>query len=505
MVTLQKKISTYLQKRITIPSKLKPLFYGKSENKMKNKAHILLVLLTVFSFSFLAGGVLAEKSAPNSRQQVELSYAPLVKKSSPAVVNIFTRKIVKRRRMSPLFNDPFFRQFFGGVPGLGQAQKRIQNSLGSGVIVNAEGLIITNNHVIEGADEITVVLTDRREFEAEIVGTDERTDLALLRVKSEDDRLPFLLLRDSDELEVGDIVLAIGNPFGVGQTVTSGIVSALARTQAGVSDYASFIQTDAAINPGNSGGALIGMDGRLVGINTAIFSKSGGSLGIGFAIPSNMVRAVVAGTVKGGRLVRAWLGLSSQAVTSDIAEALNMSKPMGVLVKKIYPNSPALLAGVVIGDIILKIDGKVVNEPKELRYRIATLVIGEKIKLTVLSNGREKIIDLRLLAPPEDPPRDIRTLIGHQPLSGLVVANMSPALADELGIEIFEEGIYVISLQEREFASRLGLRRGDKIEKINNKAVDSTRALESFLNQRFDRWVISVKRKGKVLKFVVDR
>jgi len=472
---------------------------------MNNKAQTFLVFIAVISLSFLSSWVLAEKSVPYSRQQVELSYAPLVKKSSPAVVNIFTRKVVKSRRMSPLFNDPFFRQFFGRVPGMGQAQKRIQNSLGSGVIVDPEGLIITNHHVIEGADEITVVLTDRREFEAEIVGTDDRTDLALLRVKNEDGRLPFLMLRDSDELEVGDIVLAIGNPFGVGQTVTSGIVSALARTQAGVSDYASFIQTDAAINPGNSGGALIGMDGRLVGINTAIFSKSGGSLGIGFAIPSNMVRAVVAGTVKGGRLVRAWLGLSSQAVTSDIAEALNMSKPVGVMVKKVYPNSPATLAGVIVGDIILRIDGKVVNEPKELRYRIATLVVGEKIKLTVLSNGREKVLDLRLLAPPEDPPRDIRTLTGNQPLSGLVVANMSPALADEFGIETFEEGIYIISLQERGFAFRLGFRQGDKITKINNKAMDNTRALESYLNQRFDRWAISVKRDGKVLKFVVDR
>jgi len=472
---------------------------------MKNRVQTLLVYLAALALFFLESGALAGKVVPYSRQQVEFSYAPLVKKSSPAVVNIFTRKVVRSRRMSPLFNDPLFRQFFGRVPGLNDGRKRIQNSLGSGVIVNADGLIITNNHVIEGADEITVELTDRREFEAEIVGTDERTDLALLRVKTKGDPLPYLRFRDSDELEVGDIVLAIGNPFGVGQTVTSGIVSALARTQAGVSDYASFIQTDAAINPGNSGGALIGMDGRLVGINTAIFSKSGGSLGIGFAIPSNMVRAVVAGTVKGGRLVRAWLGASSQTVTSDIASALNMSRPMGVMVKKVYPNSPAKRAGIIKGDIILRVDGKLINEPKELRYRIATLVIGEIAKLTILSNSREKIIELKLVAPPEDPPRDIRALTGNQPLSGLVVANMSPALADELGIEAFEEGIYIISLQERGFASRLGLRRGDKITEINNKAMDSTSTLEGFLKKRFDSWVIGVKRDGKVIKFMVDR
>ena len=472
---------------------------------MMKTAHKFLFFLAAFSCLFLVSRVEAEKTLPFSRQQVELSYAPLVKKSSPAVVNIFTRKVVKRRRMSTLFDDPFFRQFFGRMPGLGQSQKRIQNSLGSGVIVDADGLIVTNNHVIEGADEITVVLTDRREFDAEIVGTDERTDLALLRIRNEGDQLPFLRFRDSDELEVGDIVLAIGNPFGVGQTVTSGIVSALARTQAGVSDYASFIQTDAAINPGNSGGALIGMDGRLVGINTAIFSKSGGSLGIGFAIPSNMVRAVVAGTVKGGRLVRAWLGLSSQIVTSDIAVALNMSRPMGVMVKSLNPKSPAKKAGVKVGDIILRLDGKIINKPKELRYRIATLVIGESVKLTVLRNGREKVLNLRLMAPPEDPPKDIRTLTGVHPLSNVVVANMSPALADEIGLETFEEGIYVLSLEERGFASRLGLRIGDQIIEINSEAMESTIFLENFLKKRVDRWVIVIKREGKVLKFVVDR
>ena len=472
---------------------------------MKNKMHTLLAGLAALTFVFLSSGVAAEKVVPDSRQQFEFSYAPLVKKSSPAVVNIFTRKVVRSRRMSPLFDDPFFRQFFGQVPGFNQGKKRVQNSLGSGVIVNADGLIITNNHVIEGADEITVVLTDRREFAAEIVGTDERTDLALLRVKTEGDPLPFLRFRDSDELEVGDIVLAIGNPFGVGQTVTSGIVSALARTRVGVSDYASFIQTDAAINPGNSGGALIGMDGRLVGINTAIFSKSGGSLGIGFAIPSNMVRAVVAGTVKGGRLVRAWLGVSSQTVTSDIASALGMSRPMGVMIKNVHPNSPARRSEIIVGDVILQVNGKSVNEPKALTYRIATLVIGEKAKLTVLSNGREKVLDLKLTAPPEDPPRDIRELTGNQPLSGLVVANMSPALADELGIEVFEEGIYIIRLQERGFSSRLGLRPGDKIIEINNKAMDSTRTLESFLKKRFDSWAIGIKRSGKIMKLMVDR
>jgi Do/DeqQ family serine protease len=447
----------------------------------------------------------ARKVVPGSRQQVEFSYAPLVARASPAVVNIYTRKVVRSRQISPLFNDPFFQRFFGRAPGFPSGRTRVQNSLGSGVIVSADGLIVTNNHVIEGADEITVVLTDRREFEAEIVGTDERTDLALLRVASKGESLPFLAFRDSDELEVGDIVLAIGNPFGVGQTVTSGIVSALARTHVGVSDFSSFIQTDAAINPGNSGGALIGMDGRLVGINTAIFSKSGGSLGIGFAIPSNMVRSVVAGTVKGGRLLRAWLGAWGQAVSQDIASTLGMSHPTGVMIKKVHPGGPAAKAGLGAGDVILRVNGNIVDDPKALTYRIATLIIGESAKLTVLKKNREKTLDLALSPPPETPVRDLRELTGSHPFNGTVVANMSPALADEVGIESFDPGVYILRLEGRSYAARLGLRVGDRIIAINNKAMDSTATLETILEKRVNSWEIGIKRAGKVMKLVVDR
>ena len=261
-------------------------------------------------FAAAVGPASAGKALPTSRGEVELSFAPLVKTAAPAVVNIYTRKVVRTRRLAPLFDDPFFRRFFGDKFGFGNGRprQRIQNSLGSGVIVAGEGIVVTNRHVIEGADQITVVLADRREFDATIVGSDDRTDLAVLRIDAGVDSLPSLDLRDSDTLEVGDLVLAIGNPFGVGQTVTSGIVSALARTQVGISDLNFFIQTDAAINPGNSGGALVTMDGKLAGINSAIFSKSGGSHGIGFAIPANMVRSVVAGLAEGRRLVRPWLG-----------------------------------------------------------------------------------------------------------------------------------------------------------------------------------------------------
>ncbi len=447
----------------------------------------------------------AKKVVPQLGAQVQFSYAPLVQKASPAVVNIYTRKVVRSRAISPLFNDPFFQRFFDGAPGFSGSRKRVQNSLGSGVLVSSDGLIVTNNHVIKGADEIRVVLTDRREFEAKIVGTDERTDLALLRVKVNVGSLPFLPLSDSDELEVGDLVLAIGNPFGVGQTVTSGIVSALARTQVGVSDLASFIQTDAAINPGNSGGALIGMDARLVGINTAIFSKSGGSQGIGFAIPSNMVRAVVAGTVKGGRLVRAWFGAWGQAVTPDIAQVLAMDRPTGVLIKKVHPGGPADLAGVRAGDVIMRIKNIIVDDPKALTYRIATMPLGDKASLSILRDGQEKTLILALTAPPEEPARDLRKLSGQHPLSGIVVANMSPALADEVGLESFENGVYILRLEGRDFASRLGLKPGDKITSINNQTIQNTSGLETIMTKRVVSWTIGIKRGGKAMKLVIDK
>ncbi|NQU57108.1 MAG: Do family serine endopeptidase [Rhodospirillales bacterium] len=467
----------------------------------------ITAVLGLLALSLLTGAstLAAEKVVPGSRAQVQFSYAPLVKKASPAVVNIYTRKVVRSRAMSPLFDDPFFQRFFQGTPGFSGSRKRVQNSLGSGVIVSADGLIVTNNHVIEGADEIRVVLTDRREFEAEVVGTDERTDLALLRVAINGEPLPFLPLSDSDDLEVGDIVLAIGNPFGVGQTVTSGIVSALSRTHVGVSDLASFIQTDAAINPGNSGGALIGMDARLVGINTAIFSKSGGSQGIGFAIPSNMVRAVVAGTLKGGKLVRAWFGAWGQAVSADIAQALGMTRPTGVLIKKVHPGGPAERAGIKAGDVIVRIKDAVVDDPKALTYRIATLPIGGKVVLSVISGNKERTLDLELTAPPEVPPRDLKELSGQHPLSGIVVANMSPALADEVGIEIFEEGVYILRLEGRGFASRLGLKPGDKIVTVNKHAIDNTRSLLAEMAIQVDSWAIGIKRDGKVMKLVIDR
>ena len=300
-------------------------------NLIKNAFKSLsLVSLLVFLFSGNLLGDIDKKVIPNNLNEITYSFAPLVKQAAPAVVNIFTRKAVKRQ-IPPLFVDPFFRNFFGNsFPNMNR--ERVERSLGSGVIVKPDGYIVTNYHVIAGADAIKVVLNDRREFPAVIIREDERSDLAVLKIKPDKNEFPYIDIGNSDDIEVGDLVIAIGNPFGVGQTVTSGIVSGLARTKVGISDFNFFIQTDAAINPGNSGGALLSMDGKLAGVNTAIFSRSGGSQGIGFAVPGNMVRTVVFGAERAGKLQRPWLGANIQSVTQEIAQAIGLDRPVGALI-----------------------------------------------------------------------------------------------------------------------------------------------------------------------------
>src|SRR3989441_11731102 len=320
-----------------------------------------------------------DRRVPSSAAELRLSYAPIVQRVQPAVVNVYAAKTVQNR--NPLLDDPIFRRFFG-VPG--QQPEQMQRSLGSGVMVDASGLVVTNNHVIEGADQVKVSLADKREFEAEIVLKDSRTDLAVLRLKDSREKFPTLDFANSDELQVGDVVLAIGNPFGVGQTVTHGIISALARTQVGITDYQFFIQTDAAINPGNSGGALVDMTGRLAGVNTAIFSRSGGSQGIGFAIPANMVRVVVASAKGGGKAVkRPYLGARLQAVTPEIAESLGLKRPAGALIASVNPASPAGRAGLKPSDLIVAIDSQAVDDPNAFDYRFATRQLGGAAQIDV--------------------------------------------------------------------------------------------------------------------------
>ena len=444
------------------------------------------------------------KEVPSTQAEVQLSFAPLVKKVAPAVVNIYSRKVVRSRAVSPLFDDPFFRRFFGENFPFGGSRERVQSSLGSGVIVDAKGLIVTSHHVIKGADEITVALADRREFEATVVLADERTDLAVLRIDTGAEKLPFMKLRDSDDLEVGDLVLAIGNPFGVGQTVTSGIVSALARTAVGVADYRYFIQTDASINPGNSGGALVAMDGGLVGINAAIYSRGGGSIGIGFAIPSNMVKAVIASSALGSKMLRPWLGASGQAVTAEIASTLGLPKPLGVLINGVHPRGPAARAGLRVGDVVTAVGGRRVDDPQALRYRIATLPIGETTTLGVLRQGRESTLTVALKSPPEDPPRNVTELSGRNPLGGATVANLSPALADELSLATDRSGVVVLRVKRRSLARRFGVKRHDIILAINGREAPSVGALVRILANGAARWRIAILRRGRVIEMVVD-
>ena len=437
-------------------------------------------VLVAFALA-LAASPLAAQTVPTSREQISLTFAPLVKRVAPAVVNIYARQVVQAREVSPLFNDPFFQQFFGQGFGLGQPVERVQNSLGSGVIVGADGLIVTNFHVIRNAKQITVALGDGREFPAKIVESEERIDLALLRIDNKGKALPTLELGKSDDLEVGDLVLAIGNPFGVGQTVTSGIVSGVARTRVGISDYGFFIQTDAAINPGNSGGALVAMDGRLVGINTAIYSQSGGSVGIGFAIPSDMVATLIAAERHGGKLVTPWIGAGGQAVTADLAEGLKLDRPRGVIVA---------------------INGHEILDPQSLKFRLATLPVGGTAKLDVLRKSQPIELDMPLLAAPETPPRQLTALRGRNPLAGASVINLSPAVAEELNVDDWS-GVVISAIEAGTFPARLGLAAGDILLKLNDQAIATVDDLKRVLDRPADRWTITFKRDGRARTLVV--
>jgi Do/DeqQ family serine protease len=373
----------------------------------------------------------------------------------------------------------------------------MQRSLGSGVMVDASGLVVTNNHVIEGADQVKVSLADKREFEAEIVLKDSRTDLAVLRLKDTKEKFPTLDVDNSDELLVGDVVLAIGNPFGVGQTVTHGIISALARTQVGITDYQFFIQTDAAINPGNSGGALVDMTGKLAGINTAIFSRSGGSQGIGFAIPANMVRVVVASAKSGGKAVkRPWLGARLQAVTPEIAETLGLRLPTGALVSNVTSNGPAARAGLKLSDLIVGIDGQAVEDPNAFDYRFATRPLGGNSQIDVMRGGKTVKLTVPLETAP-DTGRDEIVIAGRSPFQGAKVANISPAVADELHLDTDTEGVVVIDLADGAAAAGVGFQKGDIILAVNNQKIAKTSDLEKATREQMRIWRITLVRGGQ--------
>ncbi len=404
--------------------------------------------------------------APTNAGQVALSFAPIVKLAAPAVVNIYTATVDRTR---PSAMDEFVARFYGKAP----PQPRVQQSLGSGVIVGADGLIVTNNHVVARADQILVALSDRRQYPAKVVFADARLDLALLRVDTKGAKLPVVRMGDSDRAEVGDVTIAIGNPFGVGQTVTTGIVSAIARTGIGVSDWQFFIQTDAAINPGNSGGALLDAQGRLIGVNTAIFSQSGGSNGIGFAIPSKMVQVFLNAADK-GKLVSGWIGVEGEALTAESAQLAGLDRPGGLLVTAVVPGSPGAKAGIRTGDVLRSVDGKEVADGGQLRYSLATEGVGRSLDVVLVRGGREQHVAVTLAAPPETPPRQLTPIRGESILTGVTVANLSPAYAQELGVGLPEQGVVVVEIIAAAPAARLGfLKPGDLIEALGGKPVRS--------------------------------
>ena len=437
-------------------------------------------------------GPMQAETVPNSLTEVQLSFAPVVREAAPAVVNIYAQRIVAQRS-SPFADDPFFGDLFRNF---GQVTPRVQNALGSGVILSDDGIVVSNFHVVGNATEIRVVMNDRREYDADIILTDEESDLAVLKLRGASD-LPSLEFADSDAVEVGELVLAIGNPFGVGQTVSSGIISGLARSGIAVgSGRGYFIQTDAPINPGNSGGALVDMQGRLVGVNTAIISRSGASHGIGFAIPANLVAAVVE-QARDGRatFARPWAGVTAQAVDAALADAFDQAVPEGVIVLEMHPDSPLAKAGLLRGDVVLSVDGEEVNSAPEMMFRLSVRGLGAQSDLTYRRGEDVRTTQIDLIAAPDTPDRQARHVEGRSALRGLSVVRVNPAVISEYNLAPEVEGIMVAGLED--FAARTGLRRGDIILTMNGAEVASTDDVVRLAQEQTRNWRIEVLRDGR--------
>ncbi len=430
------------------------------------------------------------REVPTDAASMRLSFAPIVRRTAPAVVNVYSRRVVRTQV------DPFWGMFMGGA---GVPRERMAQSLGSGSIVRADGVILTNHHVIDGAQEIIVVTSDRREWPAKVLLDDPRADLAILKIDTAGEKLPTIAIDDTTDVQVGDLVLAIGDPFGVGQTVTNGIVSALSRSDSGANDFSLFIQTDAAINPGNSGGPLVDMNGDMIGVNTAIISQSGGSAGIGFAIPAALVKQVVNTALGGGTsVVRPWLGAKTQTLTGDMAKSLGLAAPQGVLVAQTWPGGPADRAGLVSGDVIVSVDGEAVNDPGAVNYRIGTRPTGQVVNLVIRkAGGKESTAALRLEAPPTAP-KDERVIAGANPLNGATVINLSPAAATDLGLDPFAGQGVIVSAIAGGYAANLGLQPGDFIRQVNGQKIESTAQLAQVLTAQTATWTLVIERGGRL-------
>ena len=432
------------------------------------------------------------------------SYAPVLKSVLPAVVNISSSKVVRGRTESSEEMMPFFRQFFGGEDGGGnfalpQPQDHREKSLGSGVIVSPEGYVLTNNHVVDGATDVRVTLSDKREFQGHVVGTDPKTDIAVLKIEA--GNLFPITIGDSARAEVGDTVLAIGDPFGVGETVTKGIVSATGRGNLGIEDYEDFIQTDAPINPGNSGGALINDRGELIGINTAIITHgSGGNQGIGFAVPSNLARTVMEEILKNGKVTRAYLGIYPQDVTPAIAKAFGEKDTSGVLVSDVSPSSPAQAAGLQRGDIILEVNGKPMTDSNQLRMTISMMQPGSEAKLKVEHGGsrRELTIKLREL-PTEQAENNNQTDDQQRSSAGVEVANLTPDLAQQLQLPPTTTGVVVKRVNPSSPLADSGLREGDVVQEVNHQPVKNVSDFYNAMRKDATNPLLLVNRGGRTL------
>lgn len=457
---------------------------------MRTNWFVAIAALSVFGAEAHA----QTREAPTSPAIVKLSLAPVVEKASPAVVNVYAQ----RTEQNPMAADPFFRLFGerSGIP-----KERVLQSLGSGVLVRPDGVVVTNNHVVAGADRLKVVLGDRREFDAKLLLADPKTDLAVLKLDGlKEERLPTLAFSSAKDTQVGDFVIAIGNPFGLNQTVTSGIVSALARTGVGINDLSFFVQTDAPINRGNSGGALIDLSGNLVGINSAIVSEGGGSNGIGFAIPAALVRRVVENALSDGRVVRPWIGARAQAVTFDLARSLGLERPQGVILTELHPDSPLAKAGLKKGDVVLKINDEPIFDEQGLRFQAATLAAGDRFQLAYLRNEMRAVATVRAEPPPNKPEPDFREINGVNPLSGSKVANLSPALAEDLGLDALQSGVVVTSLDPQGLSARRGIEVGDLVLSVNGAPVRTTAELVRSVASDARLWNIAIVRGGRKIE-----
>lgn len=445
---------------------------------------VSLIVLTCAVGESLGAGRTAPKfhvdpSPPPRDGKLTLSFAPVAEKVAPSVVNVFSTRAVRDPAADiPFFNDPLFRRFFGGRGAQPPSEPRIQQGLGSGVIVSEDGYIITNNHVVESSEEVRVVLASGKEYSATVVGTDPASEIAVVKIDATN--LPAITMADSSQLKVGDVALAIGNPFGVGQTVTLGIVSAVGRAGFGIVDYEDFIQTDASINPGNSGGALTDVTGRLVGINTAIISRTGGNQGIGFAVPINMARHITEQIISKGRVERGFLGVHIQPLTPELAKEFGAEGSKGALIASVSQGSPAAKAGLREGDVVTAFNGQEIVDSRQLRLTVAQTPPDTKARITVLRGGKQQNLSVTLGTLPVEQAAmgsgDIRTETGTRrgaSLEGLQLSEITPDVRQELNLPKTVGGLIVIAVQPGSAAARAGIQPGDVITELDRKPVKS--------------------------------